>query len=81
MVSETAGQTWSDPRALEFARLWKAIPIAVRPPGSSPRSARLSWKRCAGRHGRSPADFTVHRTAWRVERLPGTVKPEVFLPG
>ena len=26
---ETAEQTWSDPRALEFARLWKAIPKVV----------------------------------------------------
>ncbi len=29
LVWETAEQTWSDPRALEFARLWKAIPKVV----------------------------------------------------
>ena len=29
LVWETAGQTWSDPLALEFARLWKAIPKVV----------------------------------------------------
>jgi dihydrofolate reductase len=29
LVWETAGQTWPDPRALEFARLWKAIPEVV----------------------------------------------------
>jgi dihydrofolate reductase len=29
LVWETAEQTWSDPWALEFARLWKAIPKVV----------------------------------------------------
>jgi dihydrofolate reductase len=29
LVWETAEQTWPDPRALEFARLWKAIPKVV----------------------------------------------------
>jgi dihydrofolate reductase len=29
LVWETADQTWSDHRALEFARLWKAIPKVV----------------------------------------------------
>lgn len=29
LVWETAEQTWSDHRALEFARLWKAIPKVV----------------------------------------------------
>jgi dihydrofolate reductase len=29
LVWETAEQTWSDPGALEFARLWKAVPKVV----------------------------------------------------
>ena len=29
LVWETAEQTWSDPRVLEFARLWKAVPKVV----------------------------------------------------
>jgi dihydrofolate reductase len=29
LVWETAEQTWSDPAALEFARVWKAIPKVV----------------------------------------------------
>ena len=29
LLWETAEQTWSDPQALEFARLWKAIPKVV----------------------------------------------------
>jgi dihydrofolate reductase len=29
LVWETAEQTWSDPAALEFARIWKAIPKIV----------------------------------------------------